>query len=233
MLNTFFQLILFIQFNTGIDYQKIFGDDYTNALNYLKKNKLEIQSQLNKQAVDKEMIIPVIFPERIRYSIVSDLIETAAVELVYIEYGSDYVDFSIGDFQIKPSFAEMVEMEIVKSADLREKYRNLISYSKTALSDIRKERVQKLKSLEYQMIYIAAFYDMVMLKFNLNEKSKTGKIEFLAAAYNHGFADGESEIEKCIGNKFFPFGAKYGGKQFAYTDIAVDFYLNHYQSVFK
>jgi hypothetical protein len=215
------------------NYQKIFGDDYTDGLNYFTKNKLTIENQFAKYHADQEVLIPVIFPERIRFSMMRDILETSAVEMVYIEYGSDFVDFSIGDFQLKPSFASKIENSLIESTETREKYMILLKYKSTNLQDIRKERVERLKSLEFQLIYISAFYDIVNRKFNLSEKTQIERIAFFATAYNYGFLSNKAEIEEHMDDKYFPYGSKYKGKQYAYSDVAVYFYLKHDPNIFN
>lgn len=228
-----FLLVTLLYLNFTPDYQKIFGDDYSNALNYFKKNQSTITTYFNYHSIDQELIIPVIFPERIRYSMVKDFLETVAVELIYIDLGANYVDFSIGDFQIKPSFAEKVEKNISQSLRLSDKYKLLLQKGEKSNRAIRKERVRRLKLLDYQLIYISAFYDIVTQKFSLEQLSTPGKIKFLAAAYNHGFDCEKSEIEKSSYKKFFPYGTKHKGKQYSYSEVAVDFYLNHYRTIFN
>lgn len=228
-----FLLVLFLQYNASPDFQTIFGRDYTNALNYFEKRQWIITAHFNYLSVNQELLVPVIFPERIRYSMVKDFLETAAVELIYIDLGPDYVDFSIGDFQIKPSFAEEVEKQIASSSELAKKYELLIHFGKKKAAAIRKERVRRLKLLNYQLIYLAAFYDIVNQKFTLAYKTNTEQIKFLAAAYNHGFDCEKSTIESCIDDKYFPYGTKYKGEQYSYSAVAVDFHLNHYKSIFK
>jgi hypothetical protein len=228
-----FLLVILMHLNSTPDYQKIFGNDYADALSYFKKNQSTITTYFKYHSIDQKLIIPVIFPERIRYSMIKDFLETAAVELIYIDLGTDYVDFSIGDFQIKPSFAEKVEQYLTKTSNLRHKYKLIVDYGNKQNSQQRKERVRRLKLLNYQLIYISAFYDIVNQKFNLGNKPDTEKIKFLASAYNHGFDSNASEIEKYVDDEYFPYGTKYKGKQYAYAEVAVDFYLNHYQSLFK
>jgi hypothetical protein len=218
---------------TGNNYQKIFGDDYTDGLNYFTKNKLTIENQFVKYHVDKKVLIPILFPERVRFSMMRDILETSAVEVVYIEYGSDFVDFSIGDFQLKPSFASKIEMAVNDNAGLRKKYAVLVKYKKTDIKEIREERVERLKSLEFQLIYISAFYDIVIQKFNLSEKTQIEKIAFFATAYNYGFLSNMAEIEAHMDDKYFPYGSKYKGKQYAYSDVSVDFYHKHYSDIFN
>jgi len=215
------------------DYQKIFGDDYTDALNYFVQNKSMIVEKFNKYEVNSEMLVPTIFPERLRFSMIRDLIETVAVEEIYIEYGADYVDFSIGDFQLKPTFAAKVEKALLDSVKLRKKYDILLKYKETDLKKIRKARVERLKSFDFQLIYIAAFYDIVIQKFDLTDKTHEEKISFIATAYNYGFLSDKAEIEEHTNDKYFPFGSKYRGKQYAYSDVAVYFYMKHYRSIFE
>lgn len=226
----FFPLLFFL--NSSPDYQKIFGSDYINALNYFKKNSLIIKKYANYYSFDNEIISSSIFPERIRYSIIRDLIETKAVEMVYVDYGSDYVDFSIGDFQIKPSFAEKIEAIVLKDKTLKSKFNILIKYNSTNQKLIRAARVKRLKSLNFQMIYIAAFHDIVKNKFDFSMLTKEKKIACFAVAYNHGFDVSFTTLEKRAKDKLFPYGAKYKGVQYSYTNIALDFYKNHYFKIF-
>lgn len=226
-------LTLLVSNSPEIDYQKVFGSDYDNALKYFEKNKSIITAHFNYYSANKELLISVIFPERIRYSMIRDFLETTMVEMIYIDLGTDYVDFSIGDFQIKPSFAEKVEKFIGQFHQLKHKYKLIIDFDKKTDRAKRKERVRRLKSLNYQLIYISAFYDIVNQKFKLKNKSNAEQIKFLAAAYNHGFDSEKWRIEKYVDSKYFPYGTKYKGKQYAYSAIAVDFYLNYYNSIFK
>jgi hypothetical protein len=232
ILISYFISILLILSNPSNDYQKIFGADYIDALNYFVKNKTVILDGLNKYQADPELIVPIIFPERVRYSIIRDIIETVAVEDVYIEYGPDYVDFSIGPFQLKPTFASKIENALIDSSILRKKYMVLLKYKKTDLKGIRKERVERLRSQEFQLTYISAFYDIVSQRFDLSDKTTEEKIAFIATTYNYGFLSDKAEIEAHINDTYFPYGAKYKGKQYSYSDVAAYFYRNHYHQIF-
>lgn len=212
-------------------YRKIFGDDYKNALNYFRKNKTRLKRIFTKNNTEMEIIIPAVFPERIRYSIVKDYFETIFLEAVYTDLGSEYVDFSVGAFQMKPSFVEKLEFYIEKYPDLKTKYSHLILKRKKSEAE-RKERIRRLKSTEYQLNYISAFYDIINLRFNLSGIKKIEKIKFTASAYNCGFFKSKSEIKKYIDVKYFPYGANFPGKQHAYTDIAADFYINYFKKIF-
>lgn len=214
------------------NYQQIFGSDYDDALVYFKKNSSTLKKYANYYSFDNEIISPAVFPERIRYSLIRDLIETKAVEMVYIDYGSDYVDFSIGDFQIKPSFAEKIEEIIVKDKVLKTKFDILIKYKSANPKLVRATRVKRLKALNFQMIYIAAFYDIVNNRYDFSKLTKEKKIAYFAVAYNHGFDVSYTTLEKRTKDKFFPYGTRYKGIQYSYTNIAIDFYMNHYYKIF-
>ena len=214
------------------DYSQIFGNDYTDALNYFRENNELHKKIFDKHKVDAEIIIPVLFPERIRYSIVRDYFETVFLETIYADLGSEYVDFSIGDFQMKPSFIEKLELFIENSEMLSSKYTFLL-INEIESKQVRKERLKRIKSVAYQLNYICAFYDIIKQRFDLSEISKTEKIRFVASAYNFGFDKSKDDIIKKQGLKVFPYGSKYPGKQYAYTDVSVDFYTNHYTQIFK
>ncbi len=225
-----FLIILFFLFSSSLenDYAKIFGEDYQEALQYFKDNKKAISLGLKQFNTPNDLIIPVIFPERIRYSLIRDLIETVSLEVVYVDFGSNYVDFSIGDFQLKPSFAENIEHNILKTPELKTKYFKFLNYKSLSTNEKRKLRVKRLKSLNYQLIYISAFYDIVAQKFNLYNKSIDEKIRFLATCYNYGFKTTKLNIENHVNDKYFPYGTIYKGKQYAYADVSSYFYKNDY-----
>ena len=225
-------ILLFFSINEGVRYEKIFGKDYRNAVDYFIKNKKTLVVALNQFNTPKEIIIPVIFPEKIRYSLIQDLFETEAVKIVYVNYGSKYVDFSIGDFQLKPSFAENIEKDILKYPDLKEKYQKFLRYKQSDLKEIRKNRTERLESLNFQLIYISAFYDIVTHKFDLKDKTEAEKIQFIASCFNSGYHFSQKEIEKHIAYKYFPYGKSYKGPQYAYTKVALYFSKNQYKTIF-
>lgn len=53
--------------------------------------------------------LAIVSPELIRWTAFKDFFETTALELLYVKKGKTYADFSIGHFQIKPSFVEQLE----------------------------------------------------------------------------------------------------------------------------
>ncbi len=220
--------LIFIFFSIAIisnNYQKIFGDDYLKALDFVEINK-DIFKEINYEfECDAEITISVVFPELIRYSLFIDFFETKFLELIYIKKGSNYADFSIGNMQMKASFIEKIENFIKKNDILNEKKISIFDYKFVDLEKIREERIYRLKSFLWQIKYLCVFYKILEYKFkNLYFKNKKEKIRFYASAYNRGFQYDEKEIKKWINRKNFPYGINFLMEQYSYSDISADFY---------
>ena len=102
------------------NYVKEFGADWTSAAAYAAQHRAEWQAVFADFGVDARIAEAVVFPELVRYSMWQDEIERAAVSGFYVVGGKDKADFSIGRFQMKPSFAEDIEAEYNRSFLARE-----------------------------------------------------------------------------------------------------------------
>lgn len=213
------------------NYSEIFGEDYQDALSYFKEHKQTVKSVLSANNIDERVVVSAIFPERIRFSIVKNFVETAALELLYLEYGSNCVDMSVGDFQIKPSFVEKLETQMEKILKIKKKYLYLFPKLNNEKAK-RKFILDNLKQTEKQLQYISVFYDIINEKFNLKTMSVEEKIRFTASAYNTGFYKTYNQISENINSKFFPYGTRYSGTQYSYADISSDFYKKFYHTIF-
>ena len=207
-------VLISITARTQSRYAKTFGDDYSQALSYMKQNRLLQLKIFEHNGVPADVLMPVIFPERIRYSIIRDYIETESLKIFYVNKGSEFADFSVGDFQIKPSFAEDIEAYTRSVPFLKEKYKLLIISDKSE-EKTRKTRIKRLQNTAYQLFYISAFYDIADFRFNINQMSKEKQIRFTASAYNHGFTKSKESIEQFSELKFFPYGKNYPGKRYS------------------
>lgn len=227
--------LLFISMSTIVhasDFRYIFGDDYDDALNFLKENKDMIFKSSEEYNNDAGVVISIVFPELIRYSLVRDFLETNALEFLYINGGKNAADFSIGSFQMKPSFIENLENQIRKAKNLRSKYHDVNDFQTLNPLEIRAERVKRLKSLEWQILYANCFFDLLTTRFpEIRKKPKSQQIQILSTAYNCGKYNSIDEIINCSKNKYFPYGVKFKGEQYAYCDIAVNFY-NKYSKLY-
>ena len=113
LLITFLFTYLFSQFasSQSIDYQDIFGDDWNKALTFEKENRNWMEPLLAKSHISYPVAISIIFPEIVRYSALRDKVEITLLKTLYVNLGEDYADFSVGQFQMKPSFAEAIRIK--------------------------------------------------------------------------------------------------------------------------
>ena len=170
-----------------------------------------------------------------RYSIVSDFLETEILELSYVEYGLDYADFSIGKFQMKPSFVEQLEAAICDRPQLSAKYQKLTMYPAGDDQVIRAERIKRIKSPEYQYLFLEAFYSYCLMTYchYLEDKSLQEVVGFAGTAYNMGFHISVDEILQYQSHKNFPFGARYNGDQYAYSSVSTEIFKQLIKSLCK
>ena len=217
----------------AVDYEQELSPDYHTALEYLEKNQTVFDESLGDHDPRKTILVSVVFPEIVRYSFVRDLLETKSLEIGYVRKGSRFVDFSIGRFQMKPSFLESLESYIQQNPQLQDKYHPKLRYATRDQQSIRRERIERLRSLNWQLLYLQVFYEIVLLRHPfLQEKSLDYRIRFIATAYNHGFLAGRVELEQWMDRKTYPWGAGIKGEQYAYSRVAQYFFIRHYHSIF-
>ena len=212
-------------------YEKAYQEEYTDALKFIQTNRQLIHKSLQDFQTDPNVLIAVVFPEVVRFSGVQNMVETASLELLYTRYGTNYANFSIGRFQMKPSFIEALEAYI-KTHHLTSLV-SKIEIHQTDPKEIRRERIKRLKKLTWQLTYLAVFEQIIQHKFKVPWNNLEHKIHFMAAAYNHGFQDTQDNIEQWIGKKAFPYGPGYKGDQYAYTDIAYDVFLRYLPQILR
>ena len=107
---TFFilHISLNIAWSQSLNYSEIFGEDWTKAETFEKENRSWMEPVLAKNHISYPLAIAIIFPEFVRYSALRDKMEISLLKTLYINLGEDYANFSIGQFQMKPSFAELI-----------------------------------------------------------------------------------------------------------------------------
>lgn len=224
--------IIFNQFFLFTDFRKEFGNSYLDALDFVKDNKTIILEVYQQYQIKGDIMISVLFPERIRYSIYKDYFETLALSTAYVEYGSKYVDFSIGDFQMKPSFIEKLDSILLIDSTLAHKY-EILGLSQNDELLRRREIVRRLEDLHFQLIYSALFYDYCLHQFNLYRKDDKLLIYFLASAYNAGFNKSFERILSDGKKPYFPNGADFMLQQHVYADVSWYFFQLDYVLLFS
>ena len=182
MLNVKYFFMLWLLLVTGsatafsVNYQKVFGSDWTEAERYVREHHEDWEKEFDIFGVDSRMAESIIFPELIRYSMWQDEIERAAVNGLYVSKGKDGANFSIGRFQMKPSFAEEVERAWNVSL-LAQEYG--FSFNLADNAEARRSRIRRLGTEQGQCRYLAIFirlqrHTVFELKWSL--KGKIGRL---------------------------------------------------------
>ena len=206
------------------NFDEIFGADYQDAIEYLDENKAHIDDVIGNRNGDAEVLLPVVFPELVRYSIIRDQIETTGLKIFYVHTADEFPkfsNFSIGRFQMKPRFVEELE-EAVVALGLLDRFADVVEFPTDEGKEIRRLRVQRLESAEWQAIYLSCFGAVMDARFSDGMwNSIDEKITFYATAYNHGFNASEDEISRWKDVALFPYGAGHAGRQYVYADVSL------------
>ena len=144
--------------------------------------------------VDPLIAESVVWPEMERYSRLKDLMETTANYGAYVTTGKG-PDYSIGQFQMKPSFVEELEKAWMRSG-LARQYDLWFDTDNTATA--RRIRITRLQKEEWQVIYVGVFLRLLYASYgSFNKKGEhtqdgletlpvQEQVRLAATAYNRG-----------------------------------------------
>jgi hypothetical protein len=210
----------------SIDYQELFGDDWKKAMTFEKENRIWIEPLLVKNHISYPLAISIIFPELVRYSALRDKMEITLLKALYVNLGEDYANFSIGQFQMKPSFAEMIREEAPSVLGHRSgiAFKNVSDFDD--IKDFRKSIVTDLEEPKSQINYLIAFIKICQKNFSTCWKDEPSEIKFLATAYNFGFDKKDVEIENMIDKKFFN-TKLIKTENYSYADVSIFWYKQY------
>ncbi len=171
----------------------------------------------------------IVFPELMRYNTLKDGIETESLRTLYVQFGEEYANFSIGIFQMKPTFAVQVE---TKAATLLPDtiYNELqLNYDCTSKENIRSQRVERLQDDNWQLIYLSAFTLICNKLYKCKMfATEVEKLQYYATVYNAGFDKSDEYISKKIKEANFYLGSGMPQKKFKYAAIAGYIFNTHY-----
>jgi hypothetical protein len=210
-----------------LNYQQIFGKDWDKALLFVEENRTWLIPKLKQYRVSYPEAIAVIFPELVRYSALRDKIEITLLKALYINLGEEYANFSIGPFQMKPTFAEMIRENAAgamggkgaKLFKIRSSYDDVKSFRASIVSD--------LENPQAQLNYLIAFIKICEDNFNLKLKDDNERVKFLATAYNYGFWKKEGQIEKMSEERYFR-TTILKTENYSYADVSL-YWFHRYQ----
>ena len=230
-MNCIFSILFLVCFSGSIlakdSYEVYFRDEREEVAKFLQANQQKMAQKAIKFHHENDFVTAIVYPELLRYNYIQDFIETSGLELIYMRYGAKTADFSIGHFQMKPSFAEHIEKYIEKNEADFHQYKKLIIAQKAKPVLQRKLRLTRLKQMDWQLTYLHAFIAICDHKFHFIKFTTTkDKLRFYAACYNIGFHKKYQNILQNENLNTFPNGPKYLGTQFCYASIACAYYLN-------
>jgi len=207
------------------DYRAIFGDKYAEAERYIEGNPW-IAESLRLPPEETAIALAVVFPEIIRYSDLEDLIQVRALKVLYVQYGRKYADFSVGHFQMKPSFIEHLEADWNRLISAEEKSAaGIPAFLIGDKSDLRRERILRLDDPRRQVDYLRVFIEVMKKRYrNVVFSGAEDRLRFYATAYNSGFAAGETRLRRAMREKKFHL-ERYSPKHtYNYADIALFYF---------
>ncbi|MCM1320933.1 MAG: hypothetical protein NC041_02010 [Bacteroides sp.] len=179
----------------------------------------------------------IVFPELTKHEPLQNLCELTAVK---ISAGwNTPLDYSVGIFQMKSSFAESIERSLLSYRDIAENYAAIdFSGAKTEPKD-RKLRAARLADGEMQILYLLAFCDIfaAMHKEDTPAWTENGNslyksehcVRLFATAYNTGYHQSEAALRQLMKEQSFIPDRK-TRKRRNYADIAAEWWNNSQRS---
>ena len=207
------------------DYAVLFGAKYAEAERLLLQNSW-IADSLRLPPQETRIALAVVFPEVIRFKTLQDKIQVRALKVLYVQYGRKYADFSVGQFQMKPTFAEQIEKDYNQLFSDEEKAATAIAAFAAGDSvSLRKERVVRLGDLRWQVRYLRLFM-MVMGKLYQDRgfADDLEKLRFYATAYTTGYAQEEKTIWRKMPSRHFHLELFFPKIRYSYADVAVSYF---------
>lgn len=210
---------------SNADFGKTFGTKASVAEDKLKSMHESFVLCADAAGEDLSFMQAIVFPEMMRYNSLKDGIEAESLRSLYVQFGQEYANFSIGIFQMKPSFAQEVEAR-AKQLLPDTVYKNLeLTYTTEDDEAVRQQRIERLMDEDWQMIYLTAFVCIChKIYVHKNFSSQTEKLQWYATLYNAGFDKTETYISKKIKEDNFYLQEAMPGKKFKYAAIASWFY---------
>lgn len=208
-----------------LNYNDIFGQKYSEASGYLSANSTLTKALLINN-INPCFAKAIIFPEVLRYSHLRDKMEIQGLLTLYVQYGEEYANFSVGRFQIKPSFAEEVEKDILNNPEFSNS-KNLVGLNISNSSEARLARVKRLEKDDWQIQYLIWFIKLTDNKFkNIRWNSEEEKVRFYAAAYNCGYKNSLSYIKEMMNKALFHTTILKGEILYNYSSISHYYWQN-------
>jgi hypothetical protein len=204
----------------GEEYADAYPSGCRDALAFYAANDALFEAAARGTSFSPRFLFAIVAPEYTRYSGARDKIESYSLKVLYVQGGASYSDFSVGPFQMKPSFVERLEASIAADSLLAARHAGCLLGHLDARA-ARVERLRRLASVEWQLEYLVASLEIVERRFaSLASADDEEKLRFHATAYNCGFHVPEQRIREMERKAYFPRSTR----RFRYSDVAAWFY---------
>ena len=205
----------------GNIYAALYPKDCQNAKEFYAQHKALFETAAHTVGLTPQFLFAIVAPELTQYSFLSNKIETYSLKVFYVQGGKPYANFSIGYFQMKPSFVELLEETAAADTHLQTKYATCL-FDQPDKRAARVTRIDRLNTVEWQLTYLSLFCEILQKRFsNLAFATMEEQLGFYASAYNCGFHKSEQQIKETAQKALFP---HFSTQKFKYSDIAVWFY---------
>ena len=216
-----FFLVFLPAFCFAQSYCELFPRECASAKQFFAEHKQEFEQTGKRAGLSAEFLFAVVAPEFTQFSHLQNRFETRALKILYVQGGASTANFSIGYFQMQPAFVEQLEKFAETDSILKTKYADIL-FANPDERRARVERIERLNTLEWQLIYLSLFAEIVQKRFeNLVFANNEEKLRFFASAYNSGFHRTEQHLKEIEQRALFP---RFSRQKFRYSDIAVWFY---------
>lgn len=223
-----FALMLSAPFPVGTDslcsHVRLPASEWEQAVRLVEERRAvwhEVFKSLDADAVECEAVV---FPELLRYNRVQDGMEQTALLALYVAGGKKAANFSVGIFQMKPSFAEEVETAWMKSP-MRHEYK--LYFDLNDSRELRRKRIGRLTDERWQCVYLSVFVRLLMKrKPLLATLQPEERVRLLATAYNYSFTASLGELKSRQSQRTFHLDLLPSRKTtyYAYADIACEWF---------
>ncbi|MFD0795177.1 hypothetical protein ACFQZX_16260 [Mucilaginibacter litoreus] len=206
------------------NYRRLLNRHYQKAETSAEAIRPLLQKYARLYNENPRLLEAVVFPELMRYNAVFNVIETGSLMSLYTRLGSDYADFSIGRFQMKPSFALSVENYVLQNTD--KPWARALKFDEISTEDTyeaRSARIDRLSDVEWQVKYLIAVFKCIKQKHAayLNKISLRQQIVFIATAYNCGWDKSTATINCFTTKCYYCISPWQTGRKYNFADIAL------------
>ena len=182
--------ILSLFLSISLEFEQEYNNEIQRSLEIQNRIASSFKEKANFYEANYELCSSIIFPELLRFSSIKKNIEDPIAKALYTIHGSKVSDYSSGLFQMKPSFIEKLEKEIIKYPELGSFF--FISEYPDSLSqkEQRSLRFERITDLKWQIDYLICFTKLLDLSLMNHDDEELntieGKIKIYSLAYNSG-----------------------------------------------